>query len=51
MQVNCIVEERISKKTNRPYYVIVIRITDSYKKIVFLNKSEYELIKTINCLD
>lgn len=39
-------ESRTSKDGN-PYICIAIKITDSYEKIVFLEKSEIELIKLV----
>lgn len=45
MSLNCTLEERISNKTGKPYYVLVIKITENYEKLVFLDKSEVELIK------
>lgn len=46
MSLNCKLEERISKQ-GKPYYVLVVKITDTYEKIVFLSKSEVELIKLV----
>ena len=48
MKLNCVLEERISKKTGNPYFVLVIKITENYEKLVFLDKSEVELIKLVN---
>lgn len=44
---NCSLEKRISKKGNE-YYVIVIKLTDNYEKLVFLDNAELELIKALN---
>ena len=48
MKLNCVLEERISQKTGKPYFVLVIKITENYEKLVFLDKSEVELIKLVN---
>ena len=48
MSLKCNLEERISQKTGKPYYVLVIKITENYEKLVFLDKSEVELIKLTN---
>ena len=45
MNLNCVLEERISQKSGKPYYVLVIKITENYQKLVFLEKAEIELIK------
>ena len=37
-------ETRTSKSGN-PYDVLVIKLTDSYEKLVFLEQAELELIK------
>ena len=48
MKLNCVLEERISQKTGKPDFVLVIKITENYEKLVFLDKSEVELIKLVN---
>ena len=48
MKLNCVLEERLSNKTGKPYFVLVIKITDTYEKLVFLDKSEVELIRLTN---
>lgn len=47
MDVKATLETRQSK-TGNPYEVIVIKLTDSYEKLVFLEKSEIELLKMSN---
>ena len=44
IELNATLETRISKKTGSEYQVIVIKLTDSYEKIVFLDKAEVELV-------
>lgn len=51
MQLNCRVEERVSEKTGKKYYILIVDITDTYKKIIFLTRPEIELIKLITRLD
>lgn len=43
-QVNATLEERESKKGSK-YQVLVIKLTDSYEKLVFLDQAEVELLK------
>lgn len=45
MSLDCKLEERISNKTGKTYIVLVVKITETYEKLVFLDKSEIELIK------
>jgi len=40
-------EERTSKK-GKKYTVLVIKLTDTYEKLVFLDKAEIELLKINN---
>ncbi len=44
MKVQATIEERTSKKGSK-YSCIVIKLTDNYEKVVFLDKAELELIK------
>lgn len=39
-------ESRTSKEGN-PYICISVKITDTYEKVVFLDRSEIELIKMV----
>lgn len=45
--LNVSLETRVSKK-GKEYTVLVIRLTPSYEKIVFLDNAELELIKMLN---
>lgn len=47
MNVKCSLEERTSKKGNT-YKVLVIKLTDTYEKLVFLDNAELELLKAQN---
>lgn len=38
---------RKSNKTGKEYFALEIPITDNYKKIVFLDQAEIELVKLI----
>lgn len=44
MKFEATLEERIAKKSGKPYKCVVVRLTDGLEKIVFLNKAEVELI-------
>lgn len=37
--------ENVSKKTNKPYYAIVIRINETDIPVCFIGKDKYELLK------
>lgn len=47
MDVKCRLETRTSKE-GKPYEVLVIKLTDTYEKLVFLDSAEKELIKISN---
>ena len=47
MDLKCRLETRTSKE-GKPYEVIVIKLTDTYEKLVFLDSAEKELIKMTN---
>lgn len=47
MELKCSLETRTSKE-GKPYEVIVIKLTDTYEKLVFLDNAEKELIKVSN---
>lgn len=47
VRVNATLETRTSKKGST-YQVLVIKLTDSYEKLVFLDKAEIELLKNKN---
>lgn len=47
MEVKATLETRQSKSGN-DYQVIVIHLTPTYEKLVFLEKSEIELLKLAN---
>lgn len=44
MKVEVKLEERISKKTNQPYKVLVIRFENGYEKLVFLTQPELYML-------
>ena len=44
MDVKATLETRTSKK-GKPYQVIVIKLTDTSEKLVFLSNAEIELLK------
>lgn len=45
IEVRATLETRVSKKTGKTYQCLVIKLTDTYEKVVFLDTSEIELIK------
>lgn len=45
IEVRATLETRVSKKSGKPYQCIIIKLTDTYEKIVFLDNAEVELIK------
>ena len=45
IEVRATLETRVSKKTGKTYQCLVIRLTDTYEKVVFLDPAEIELIK------
>lgn len=45
IEVRATLETRVSKKSGKTYQCIVIKLTDTYEKIVFLDNAEVELIK------
>ena len=44
MEVKGTLEEKVSKNGNK-YQVVVLKLTDTYEKLVFLDKAEIELLK------
>lgn len=46
ISLQCSLETRLNKE-NKPYEVIVIKLTDSYEKLVFLDNAEKELVKLV----
>lgn len=51
MDVKATLETRHSEKSGNDYQVIVVKLTDSYEKLVFLDKPEIELLKLVNKKD
>lgn len=51
MDVKATLETRHSEKSGNDYQVIVIKLTDTYEKLVFPDKSEIELLKLANKKD
>lgn len=45
IELRATLETRVSKKSGKPYQCIVIKITDTYEKLVFLDTAESEIIK------
>lgn len=47
MEIKCTLEEKTSK-TGKPYTVLLVHLTDSCTKMVFLDPAELELLKLSN---
>ena len=45
MKLDARIEERVSK-TGNPYKVLLLKLTDTYEKVIFLEPAEIELLKT-----
>lgn len=45
MNFTCSLEKRHSEKSGNDYMVLVIRLTDTYEKVVFLDNSELEILR------
>lgn len=48
MEFPATLEERTSKKSGNTYTCIVVKITDSIEKVIFLEPAELELLKLMN---
>lgn len=48
MEVKATLQDRVSEKSGKPYKVVVIKLTDTYEKLVFLDKAEMELLQLAN---
>ena len=44
MEIKARIEERISK-AQKPYHVVICQLTETYEKLVFLEKAELELLR------
>lgn len=44
-EIKCILEERISSKSNRPYKVLVVHLAPNVDKFVFLTAAEIALLE------
>lgn len=44
-EVKCFLETRTKKDGSSSYEVLVIKLTDTYEKLVFLEPAEKELLK------
>ena len=47
MDLKCSLTTKLNKE-GKPYEVIVIKLTDTYEKLVFLDPAERELVKLSN---
>lgn len=44
-KLDCSLVERVSKKSGNSYQALVIKLTDSYEKIVLIEQSEQEILR------
>ena len=42
--ITATLESKVSEKTGKPYKVLVIKLTPTYDKLVFLERAELELL-------
>ncbi len=47
-EITATLETRVSEKKGTTYQVVVIKLTPTYEKLVFLDKAEIELLKANN---
>lgn len=47
MKLEATLEERISKKSGKPYKCIVVHLTDKLEKVILLDNAEVELLEYI----
>ncbi len=45
MDIKCSLETRFSEKSKKDYQVFVIKITDTYEKVVFAEPADIEILK------
>lgn len=41
-------EKRVSSKTGKDYYVLLVKLSPNYEKEIFLDKCEVALIQALN---
>lgn len=46
--LNASLQEKISNKSGKPYFVVEVELTPTLKKQVFLDPAEVEVIKLFN---
>lgn len=49
--LNASLQEKISNKSGKPYYVIEVELTPTLTKQVFLEQAEIEVIKLYNSMN
>ena len=50
MEVKATLETRHSQKSDKDYTVIVIKLTDKYEKVVFLEPADLEILRLANII-
>lgn len=44
-KLDCSLVERVSKKSGNTYQALVIKLTDTYEKLVMIEQSEQEILR------
>lgn len=45
VELPCRIEERISAKTNKPYMVAIVTVTEDYEMELFINNEQQAVIR------
>lgn len=45
IELPCKVEERISSKTNKPYMVVLVKVTEDYEMELFISREQQAVIR------
>ena len=45
MKFEALLEERVSKKSGKSYKCVVVKLTDTLEKVIFLEPAEIELLQ------
>ncbi len=45
IELPCKIEERISAKTNKPYMVVLVQVTEDYEMELFITREQQAVIR------
>lgn len=45
IELPCKIEERISAKTNKPYMVVLVQVTEDYEMELFISREQQAVIR------